>query len=139
MPSAQNLWGELPNVSDIRTPTFVLKEQAVQLTAATKGVLRGRVVVGQSSGFFTLQLRIVAPAIESYEYTVLDVTHGIEQYPVTLTPSWGKGRPDAGVKCSDEEHFRAALATVLQDERVQRVIAALLAQSKAMGKVPVAS
>lgn len=130
----QNLWGEFPNVEDVRTPTIVLKEQAAQLSTATKGVLRGKVSVRQSGGWFTLQLRVVAPAIEGYEYTVLDVMHPIDPYPLTIVSNWDKGRREDGVKCNNEDEFVAALAAILQDDRVKRIVAALLAQSKAMGK-----
>ena len=132
--TTQNLWGELPNVDDVRTPTTILKEQAAQLSAATKAVLRGRAAVTQSSGWFLLQLRIVAPVLDNYEYTVLDVAHGVDPYPLTLTPIWNKNRREGGVRCNTEVEFLEAVAAVLQDDRTRRVVGALLAQSKAMSK-----
>ena len=129
-----NLWGELPSIDDIRAPITVLKEQAAQLQIMTRGVLRARVMNKQEGGWFTLELRIVAPAIENYEFTVLETRHSIGGYPLEVTPSWRRGRSDSTIECADEGEFVKALGDILASDRVRQVIRSLLAQSKALGK-----
>jgi hypothetical protein len=127
--ATKNLWGDLPTGEDIRPPVLVLREQAGILGRATKGVLEGLVTTSREDDDFELELRIVAPALDRYQYTVLRVYHGVELYPVRVAPpeiprhEWKR--------CDTEEAFEAALAKQLSSPRVKHVIASLIAQSKA--------
>lgn len=133
---SENLWGDLPPVEDIRTPASILKEQATRLTEITGGVLRGKATFQQSSvsiGRVSLELRIVAPALQSYEYTVARVGHAIDQqYPLILSADIAQ--ETLRVTCEDERDFLGALRGVLQSPKIRNVIAALLSQSKIIAK-----
>jgi hypothetical protein len=129
--STKSLWGQLPPTEGIRTPTQVLKEQATVLTDMTRGVLQGEVSVSHGGGVFSLDLHIVVPALDNYRYVVARATHGIDLYPVTVTPGW-KYNPKGGIVCADEGEFERELGTILSSEKVQHVVASLLAQSRAM-------
>src|ERR1022692_2449221 len=127
--STKSLWGQLPPTEGIRTPTKVLKEQATALTDMTSGVLQGDVTVNPRDDEFQLYLQIVVPALANYRYTVARAAHRIDLYPVTVAPGWDATNPKAAIVCADEGEFERALGTILSSEKVQHVIASLLAQS----------
>lgn len=127
---AKNLWGNLDDIEPQRTPTTVLKEQASELTEATKGVLRGSVESGMRYGRFAASLAVVAPALNDYEFTVAEVSHNLDLYPARLVADWDKGQREAGVECGSEAELEEALAQILTSERVRKAITSLIAQSK---------
>ena len=118
-----NLWPEVENLPEIKTPVTFLKEQAVLLGARTKNILEGRVIAG-STGEFNYTLNIVAPAM-GYSYSVLRIFHDINLYPVTVV---FRAEP---ITCHDEQSFIDALGSCLRSEETVKVIQALLSQSKA--------
>jgi hypothetical protein len=128
--SSKSLWGPLPGAEGITTPTQILKEQAQELSEQTKGVLHGDVSVAQYQGNFTITLAIQAPFVDNYEYEVLKAAHTLDLYPVAVSPGWDPYNPRSRVECADREEFQAAIGTILSAERIKRVIASLLAQSR---------
>src|SRR5678816_2508944 len=93
----KNLWGNINVEPSIQTPVALLSQQAALLTNATMGVLEGRVASGPGKvkDTFYHSLKIVAPALDRYEYTVLGVSHRIVLYPVYVTQSGASGT----IKC----------------------------------------
>ena len=125
MTSKKNLWGELPNAETIRTPYTILKEQASILSKITNGLLIGEVVVNnQKDNFFAMTLRIKAPSLNNYTYSVVQVEQPIQLYPVGIINLL---RNNVG-KYSSEEEFENALGEILSSLDVKRVISGLLAQ-----------
>ena len=125
MTNKKNLWGELPNAETIRTPYTILKEQASILSEITNGLLIGEVVVNiQKENFLAMTLRIKAPSLNNYTYSVVDVQQPIQLYPVgirnLIKNTW--------TEYSSEEEFENALGQILSSQEVKRVISALLAQ-----------
>jgi hypothetical protein len=124
-----DLWGELPDVENIRTPHAILLEQASLLNAKTKGLLVARVTRTQSGAQFGNVLQIVAPSLNNYSYGVCSVGHSISLYPLQFV---GMGtNPNQVVTCNDEEAFVRRLGQELRAQQTQRVIAGLLAQIRA--------
>lgn len=149
MTSKKNLWGELPNPETIRTPYTILKEQASILSEITNGLLIGEVINNQKDEFFVKTLRIKAPSLNNYTYSVVEVQHLIKLYPVfvknltsdpitkatdlidSLRVNLGHSSllEDPGYKkYSSEEEFENALGQILSSQEVKRVISSLLAQ-----------
>jgi hypothetical protein len=149
MTSKKNLWGELPNPETIRTPYTILKEQASILSEITNGLLIGEVINSQKDKFFVKILRIKAPALNNYTYSVVEVQHTIKLYPVfvknltsdpitnatdfiqSLTVDLkGSGflENQGYKKYSSEEEFENALGQILSSKGVKHAISALLAQ-----------
>src|SRR5262245_22267290 len=114
-----NLWGNLGNISVPRTPLSILKEQAKILTQETSGLLEGRVFSStvQYEDRFLHTLDIVVPALNDYSYTVAQISHDIDLYPVTVASQSKKA------ECQDEEEFIDALAAVLTSSKTKTVIA----------------
>ncbi len=132
----KNLWGELPSVEDVRTPTLILKEQAALLADMTQSVLYGEVTFGKSrSGAdkFELELRIVAPALDNYTYDAVVVMQPLALYPLKVWPGWERYNPQVEKICSSADELELALAEILGSDTVRRVIAALIAQSRSLG------
>jgi riboflavin biosynthesis pyrimidine reductase len=123
----ENLWGDIPTSSDIKPPVTILREQATILSEATNKILIGDVTVSKDGPQVTSRLFIEAPALDNYVYVVLSVKHDIMLYPLKVVDV------ATGVlyQCEDEEQYRAALKLILSSPRVHKVVASLIAQSKA--------
>jgi hypothetical protein len=154
MTSNKNLWGELPKPETIRTPYTILKEQASILSEITNGLLIGEVINNQKDKFFVNIIRIKAPSLNNYTYSVVEVQYPIKLYPVfvkNLTSDnfnnleknlmnaannplmsfvdYGGLLVQQGYrKYSSEEEFENALGQILSSQEVKQVISALLAQ-----------
>jgi len=127
MNSQKSLWGDLSQPEIVRTPFTILKEQAAILSKATNGLLVGDVErfqnQGQQNVVSTLVLRVVAPSLDNYNYSVLEVTHNIKLYPLKLRNS---ATPGYEKQCDSEEAFEEALGEILSSAEVRKVISALL-------------
>lgn len=125
--AAKNLWGDLPKVSQVRTPEQILREQAEELTKLTNGLIVGVVdsKTQYSLGPFTHALRLRAPTLNNYTIAIVEIGYNIGFYPVT-----GVSIVDTGLgsgRCENEEEFVAFLGEILGSEETHRVIKALLA------------
>ena len=122
-----DLWGDLPNANDIRTPHSILLEQANHLKVKTQGLLVGNVLRSTEIEHFYNTLQIIAPSLSNYTYNVLRVTHTITLYPCNVhsfaqSKSWAPG---------DERQLEEVLAEILRSAQVHRVINGLQAQIRA--------
>lgn len=122
-----NLWGDIPKAENLRTPLFLLREQADVLTKATEGVLIGAVsTTAREGGKLDHYLSIVAPALNRYSYTVISVSHGVMIYPATVTDL---SKPKSYV-VNDEAGLSVIMQSILSSEQTHKVVAGLLAQSR---------
>jgi len=125
MNSQKSLWGDLSQPEIVRTPFTILKEQAAILSNATSGLLIGDVERFQNqSQENVVVLRVIAPSLDNYHYSILAVTHDIKLYPLSLRnlaiDSYEK-------QCNSEEAFEQALGEALSSPEVRKVISSLLA------------
>ncbi len=130
MSDVDNLWGELPEPDDMKSPTQILYEQGAILGTATKNVLIGTVteLSRSNDGEMRIRFDILAPALESYSYGLCSVEYDpIALYPADLYDETFDSRP---ASCADETEFRESLRAVLSSDRTKRVISALLRESK---------
>ena len=126
MTSTENLWGEIPKTGTSPTPLAILRQQAGLLGESTNNLLVGKVKFLSRSDKFVLGLRIVAPALDNYQFEILTVVYPIELYPLVVTSS-----DNEPIRCEDESAFKAALKNILSSEQVHRVVDTLLSQSQA--------
>jgi len=124
-----DLWGDLPNVDDIRTPYAILLEQATLLTKKTRGMLTGSVSRTQDGVSFVNRLGITAPALNNYAYSVCAIQHEIALYPVIFSGT--AINPNSWERINDEPGLVERLRKELTASYTQRVIAGLLAQIRA--------
>ncbi len=151
MTTKKNLWGEVSLTQTRRNPYTILKEQASILGEITNGLLVGEVtqlprpiteaqfpdmygqkaVLGKSlisdqeEGRLYASLRIVAPALNHYKYSVIQINYPIEFYPLMLIDL---ANDEAVHRCPNEESFEQVLQQVLRSNKVKDVIEALLSQ-----------
>ncbi len=128
--NAHNLWGTLPGTDEIKPPAAILREQATRLSDLTNHVLEGRVRTIREGEHIVNFLDIVAPALQGYTFTVLEIKHGIEFYPLWYKSITANGSPASYQECQTEEAFLANLKAILSSHEIRKVITSLLAQSK---------
>ena len=139
--SIQNLWPTdlAPTVE--RTPLTILKEQAAQLGAMTKNLLEGAVKTEMyredalNQRRFVHNFNVVAPSLEGYSYKLLEVSHELDPYPVTVRltpPPTSNALADrvTGIpkELASEAEFVEYLRSVFASDKTRRIVGALLAQ-----------
>jgi len=126
MSETENLWGDLPTAEGLRTPVFLLREQAEVFTKAYKGVLTGRVSTTRSGVDLNHHLQIVAPALGQYTFGILSVTHGVQIYPAVVINLL----TNVSEQTNDEADLKVKVGKILSSAQVHKVIGGLLAQSR---------
>ena len=127
-----SLWGELPEVEDIRTPKMVLAVQASALQEITKGALTCELEVLSTGSGLVIAMRIVAPSLGNYSVTLVKLSHGVIVYPCNIhSPFLGTDWQ----KCDDEVQLEAILKTFLQDPKTHKLITNLLQQIRAENSI----
>jgi hypothetical protein len=125
--SIENLWGEFSPEESIQTPVGVLREQASILTEKAKGIIAGEVENGRTAdGQLSHTLKIVAPSLGGYSYSVVRVLHPIALYPGLLIDYSNEKR----YNFASEDEFVSILKSALSGSSLIQVIRALIAQSK---------
>jgi hypothetical protein len=134
--SIRNLWGDIPMESEIKPPVTILREQATILGDRTNNIVQGRVVTEPTFPSATdfkdspLQygLYLLAPALDNYLYKVLEIRHDLGLYPVQIMSTVAEHIP----ACRNEQELLKVLEMILSSQKIHRVIAALIAQSRAI-------
>src|SRR5262249_21385302 len=122
--ASKNLWGDLSGLEKVRSPRAILREQADQLTSATRSVLTGEVDDHSAKGDFVYELIVSVAALNGYRHSVLTIQHKLDLYPVWVRSS----KPILNKNCSTEEELEGALAEVLSSAEVKRVLSHLISQ-----------
>jgi hypothetical protein len=125
--SAENMWGEISDPVNQRTPTSILREQAAILSQITKGILIGSIEQDPTSNnTLVYNFAVTAPAINNHKFSILTVQYSITIYPLTLTDRTTQVQR----QCLNEDSFASTLKSILSSLQVKRVITALLIQSR---------
>ena len=126
--ASDDLWGELPPTSNLRTPAVILREQAELLSQKTEGLLTARITTPKGRDF-VYKFVMIAPTLANYSYSVLQVQHEIGFYPLSMTDL------QEGMEhlCKDEEEFKVALGRILKSDRTHSVVSQLLTHIKSVG------
>jgi hypothetical protein len=125
--SAENMWGEINDPVNQRTPTSILREQASVLSRLTNGVLIGSIEQEPTTNNTLIyNFAITAPAINNHKFAILTVQYSITIYPLTVTDHTVHVQRQS----LNEEAFTATLKGILSSTQVKRVISALLIQSR---------
>jgi hypothetical protein len=127
MTSAKNLWGDLPDVSSVRTPADMLLEQANELKRMTQGKLIGRVSVSRTPVGVDIEFDVIVPSLANYSVTILRVRHDITLFPATI---YRILENNASTRTASIDEFERGLAEALTSPRTRTVVGALIAQAK---------
>ena len=128
--ATESLWGNLEGIDPARTPAMILQEQAGLLGKLTNEILEGivgRDLIGDSNKMI-VSLYVVAPALQRYRVKILGLDYSYATvYPVFVSNSIeGDGRQVART----ESDLVSILKDILSSQRVQNVIATLIAESR---------
>ena len=126
MAAQPDYWGVIESTAS-RTPVVILREQASLLSAKTGNLLEGRVTTTVQGNRLNHSFRLVAPALDGYNYELFNVGHEVSAvYPVRLTVDDGKVHGYEFFE--DEAEFTARLREKLSSPETKRVISTLLSQ-----------
>lgn len=126
------LWGNLPEVKDIRTPKMVLLVQANALQKITQGGLACEVATSANGNGITNVMRIVAPSLGNYSVSLVVVMHELIVYPCNIQSPFLK---NVQKQCANEDELETALKEILQAKKTHKLIIDLLAQIRAENRV----
>jgi hypothetical protein len=121
-----DLWPEI-EMENVVTPLAILRFQAGQLRAKTKGLIEAEVRTDQTEfGWMRHHLVLIAPALERYEYEIATFQHSLTfVYPVDVLAA-----DDHQRECNSQGELLEAVSAVLRSEKVRSVISSLIAQSR---------
>lgn len=124
---AKNLWGELPDVSDLETPRSILRKQMAALERMSNGLLLGSMEIHPVlSGGLIIYFNIVVPSLNNYTYRLLTIKHPLVTYPLEFST-----RGEDGVKiCANLEEFVENLQASLSSKETQEALLNLLSLAK---------
>ena len=125
--TTENLWGDFPAHESLKSPRKLLQEQADLLSQLTDDHLRGQVKTETGEGRIVHELNIIAPYINNYTITLLNVVHDAIIFPATITLAFS---PYKSFICNDSVNLQSALKQLLQTSEVKKVLASLLIQSR---------
>lgn len=124
----KNLWGSFEEFSGQRSPLILFREQAAELHRLTNGVLRADVEVDSvsSGGDMSITLKIVAPRLNYYSFSMARALYGFDAYPCNFIDLVNEKTHEQ----LNQQGFEEKLSETLQSERVRRGIARLISESK---------
>ena len=127
---AENPWTNLAaEVSEIKTPKAVFKEQAELLASATGRKVYGEVKTGRSSdGNVILDLNAVVPSLSGYRVTLARATHDPRLYPCDVRSDWLRENL-AATTAENAEQLAQRLVAILKTPELQKLVAAVYAQA----------
>jgi hypothetical protein len=114
----------------VLSPAAILQAQATNLEERTKGVLEAEVfsrevAAKEGQAVTVYQFDVIAPALNRYRKTILQVQHTKDAiYPVYIQ-SLGPGLPQA----ANDKEFLVVLRSYLQSQPVMSLIQTLIARS----------
>ena len=128
MPSTlPDLWPEFVTNIDVLTPLAILRFQAGQLRAKTKGLIEAEVRTERENASVTHELILIAPALDRYEYVVANFNHdAVLVYPVNVSSRFCQGSK----WCDSQDKLLNTVSEILSDAGLRAVISSLIAQSR---------
>jgi len=119
----ESFWA-IPELTTMRTPLSILREQAGALTEQTHGALVGIVEADKGKGYvLVIRLEVSVPALNDYRYRILTYEQPIDLYPGILY-----GPDDSISNPVNESDFTSAIKEALSSPRVKNVLTSLLSQ-----------
>jgi hypothetical protein len=127
-----SLWGELPEITEIKTPIVVLTAQARALQDITKESLTCELTATPNADGIMHVMRIVAPSLGNYSVVLVIVTHQAAAYPCKIASPFIGVAPK---KCDDEARLEVVLKGFLQHAKTRELIGNLLQQIRAANSI----
>ena len=122
MAAQPDFWGVIEK-SVSRTPVAILREQASLLSAKTGNLLEGQVKTTVRGAGLDHSFRLIAPALDGYNYELFTVSHEVS----SVYPLCDPNEYDVPY-FENEVEFTAWLREKLSSPETKRVLSTLLAQ-----------
>jgi hypothetical protein len=123
-----DLWPESLEIINVVPPVAILRQQGALLGERTQNLVFGEVHPSEvSENQFEYDFDLMAPVLGEYRYRLFSIRHGLSLYPVEIL----LGGTETPLRAASKEQFIEHLRSVLSSHETQRVVGALLAQSKA--------
>ena len=124
-----NLWSAVHDLEAEVAPFTILKQQASNLTQATKGILEGSIGRSAVNDRVFLSFRLIAPVLDHYSFDLFSARHDIlASYPIDIFPE--KTLKEEFIRASDADEFIRVLQAMLTSENTQQILRSLIAQSR---------
>lgn len=123
--TSKNLWGDITDLSNMRSPHEILVEQGKFLEEMTKGVLEFKIERKQSNTVFGYDVYITLPAMK-YKERLLRMSHDIKLYPAILHDALESKQADS----KNQEEFEENLGRILSSAETMALISSLMVQSR---------
>ncbi len=119
----KSMWGDLGKVEKMKGPAAYLREQAKFLNESMDYRIQGEVQVIQDKKreHFLINFDVVVPEINHYRYTLLQVEHPMDIYPLSIEVYVS----EKTFECSTEQQFLDTLQKILSSAVATNVIAML--------------
>ena len=127
--TAKNMWGDINDMADLRTPHEIIEEQGQLLSEMTKGTLELKVERKQSNTVFNYDVFISLPAMQ-YKQRILRLMHDIKLYPANLYDEQGTNE----YRCKNQQEFEDNLGSILCANETKVIISGLMAQARLNSK-----
>ena len=139
MGDAEDFWPALDDVEDPNSPISILRKQAEILSDKSGHRLRGRIATATVSVSFVIRavlqldqfapvfnhaFLIEVPVLDDYSYTLFNVSHSLDPYPVACEASDG-----GWLALKDAGAFREWLKGTLSSEKTKRILKTLSQQA----------
>ncbi|MFZ4698866.1 MAG: hypothetical protein ACOYMG_02340 [Candidatus Methylumidiphilus sp.] len=135
----KNLWPEKFEENSNPSAKSILEEQTELLPKITNGIVDAEVVnsddiIENIENDFSYRFNLIGRFIKNYRFKVLSFFHDITLYPVYFNLdeeiATELGYKDNNIKIQTPESLEEFLRTVLQSERVKKVIGSIIKLSK---------
>jgi len=128
----KNLWGDLPDVSKVKSPELVLKEQASALDRMTNGMIVGIVESSTSpkKSHFAYRLSLRVPVLNNYTVAICIASYELGFYPADIVSLIHGNTDQFDRETVDEEDFSKALEEILRSPETRSVLSSLLTHVK---------
>jgi hypothetical protein len=121
----KNLWGDIVDLSNMRSPHEILVEQGKFLEEMTEGLLEIKIERKQSNTVFGYDVYIALPAMK-YKERLLRMSHDIKLYPAILHDALESKQTDS----KNQEEFEESLGSILSSPETMSLIASLMVQAR---------
>jgi hypothetical protein len=124
---AESFW-KIPDISDLKVPLVLMKEQANALARQTSGLLRGEVETLLHEDDVYIYLNVVVPSLNDYKVNILTYRQPAQLYPGELASQF---RTLPTIRVKDQDDLTAAMQSILGSKECEKLLGSLLAQARA--------
>lgn len=121
----KSMWGDITDLTEIRTPHEIMLEQGKFLEEMTNGLLEIKIERKQSNTVFGYDIFIALPSMK-FKERLLRMSHDIKLYPAILHDALESNQSNS----NNQEEFEENLGRILSSPETMALISSLMVQSR---------